>query len=64
MTENIFDDYLKSYVDNGIYIPDYINDFSHRLNAIKIYEIGIDYLRKGLVKYAKPILKTVNINIE
>lgn len=64
MTENIFVDYLKSYVDNGIDIPDYINDLSHRLNPIKIYEIGVDYLRKGLVEYAKPILKTVNISIE
>ena len=64
MTENIFVDYLESYVDNGIDIPDYINDLSYKLNPIKIYEIGIDYLRKGLVKYAKPILKTVNINIE
>lgn len=54
MTENIFVDYLKSYVDNGIDIPDYINDLSYKLNPIKIYEIGIDYLRKGLVKYAKP----------
>lgn len=66
MTETIFTDYIKSYIDNGITVPDYVKDVisSNNLDTIKIYNIGLDYLRKGLVHYAKPILKTLNINIE
>ena len=65
MTEDMFTSYIKSYVDNGIDIPNYINTLVDKmnLNPIKIYEIGISYLRKGLVEYAKPILKTVGVSI-
>ena len=65
MTEDTFTSYIKSYVDNGIDIPNYINTLVDKmnLNPIKIYEIGISYLRKGLVEYAKPILKTVSVSI-
>ena len=66
MTETIFTDYIKSYIDNGITVPDYVKDVinSNNLDTIKIYNIGLDYLRKGLVRYAEPILKTLNINVE
>ena len=65
MTENTFVSYIKSYVDNNISVPDYVKDVinSNNLNPIKIYEIGLDYLRKGLVRYAKPILKTVDVTL-
>ncbi len=65
MTENTFVDYIRSYVDNKVDIPSYVSDviLNHNLNPIKIYNIGLEYLRKGLDKYAKPILKTVNVNI-
>lgn len=65
MSEDMFTSYIKSYVDNGINIPNYINTLVDKmnLNPIKIYEIGISYLRKGLVEYAKPILKTVGVTI-
>ena len=65
MTENTFISYIKSYVDNNISIPDYVKDVinSNNLNPIKIYEIGLDYLRKGLVRYAEPILKTIGISL-
>lgn len=65
MSEDMFTSYIKSYVDNGIDIPNYINILVDKmnLNPIKIYEIGISYLRKGLVEYAKPILKTVGVSI-
>ena len=63
MTELTFTNYVKSYVDNHIDIPEYINEYvkSNNLNPVKIYEIGLGYLRKGLVHYAKPILKTVGV---
>lgn len=65
MTEVSFTNYIKSYVDNGITIPNYVSNViaKNELDPIKIYKIGLDYLRKGLDKYAKPILKTVNVNI-
>ena len=65
MTEDMFTSYIKSYVDNGIDIPHYINTLVDKmnLNPIKIYEIGLSYLRKGLVEYAKPILKTVGVSL-
>ena len=65
MTENTFVSYIKSYVDNNISVPDYVKDVinSNNLNPIKIYEIGLDYLRKGLVIYAEPILKTIGISL-
>ena len=65
MSEDMFTSYIKSCVDNGINIPNYINTLVDKmnLNPIKIYEIGISYLRKGLVEYAKPILKTVGVTI-
>lgn len=65
MTEVSFTNYIKSYVDNGITIPNYVSNViaTNELDPIKIYKIGLDYLRKGLDKYAKPILKTVNVNI-
>ena len=65
MSEDMFTSYIKSYVDNGIDIPNYINTLVDKmnLNPIKIYEIGISYLRKGLVEYVKPILKTVGVSI-
>ena len=61
----MFTSYIKSYVDNGIDIPNYINTLVDKmnLNPIKTYEIGLSYLRKGLVEYAKPILKTVGVSI-
>ena len=64
-TELMFTDYIKSYVDNGIQVPNYIKDVvkSSGLNPIEIYHIGCDYLRKGLVKYAKPILASVNVSL-
>lgn len=63
MTEDMFTSYIKSYVDNGIDIPNYINTLVDKmnLNPIKIYEIGLSYLRKCLDEYAKPILKTVGV---
>lgn len=65
MTENTFVSYIKSYVDNNISIPDYVKDVinSNNLNPIEIYKIGLDYLRKGLVIYAEPILKTIGISL-
>ena len=65
MTELTFTNYVKSYVDNHIDIPEYINEYvkSNNLNPIKIYEIGLDYLRKGLVRYTEPILKTVDVTL-
>ena len=65
MTENTFVSYIKSYVDNNISIPDYVKDVinSNNLNPIEIYKIGLDYLRKGLVRYAEPILKTIGISL-
>lgn len=65
MSEDMFTSYIKSYVDNGIDIPNYINTLVDKmnLNPIKIYEIGISYLRKGLVEYAEPILKAVGVSI-
>lgn len=65
MTEASFVKYIRSYVDNGITVPNYVSNVieTNGLNPITIYKIGLDYLRKGLVKYAKPILKTVNVNI-
>ena len=65
MTENIFVSYIKSYVDNNISVPDYVKDVinSNNLNPIEIYKIGLDYLRKGLVIYAEPILKTIGISL-
>lgn len=65
MTEVSFANYIKSYVDNGITVPNYVSNViaKNKLDPIKIYKIGLDYLRNGLVKYAKPILKTVNVNI-
>lgn len=65
MTEASFVKYIGSYVDNGITIPNYVSNViaTNELDPIKIYKIGLDYLRKGLDKYAKPILKTVNVNI-
>lgn len=65
MTENTFVSYIKSYVDNNISVPDYVKDVinSNNLNPIRIYEIGLDYLRKGLVIYAEPILKTIGISL-
>lgn len=65
MTENTFVSYIKSYVDNNISIPDYVKDVinSNNLNPIEIYKIGLDYLRKGLVSYAEPILKTIGISL-
>lgn len=65
MTENTFVSFIKSYVDNNISIPDYVKDVidSNNLNPIKIYEIGLEYLRKGLVIYAEPILKTIGISL-
>ena len=65
MTELTFTNYVKSYVDNHIDIPEYINEYvkSNNLNPVKIYEIGLDYLRRGLVHYAKPILKTVGVSL-
>ena len=61
MTETTFTDYIKSYVDNHIDVPTYVKDVikSSNLDPIKIYKIGLEYLRKGLVCYAEPILKTV-----
>lgn len=65
MTENTFVNYIKSYVDNNIDIPDYVKNVikSNNLNPIKIFEIGINYLNKGLVHYAEPILKTVDVSL-
>ena len=65
MTENTFVSYIKSYVDNNISVPDYVKDVinSNNLNPIEIYKIGLDYLRKGLVIYAEPILKTIGISL-
>lgn len=65
MSEDMFTSYIKSYVDNGIDIPNYINTLVDKmnLNPIKIYGIGISYLRKGLVEYAEPILKAVGVSI-
>lgn len=59
MTEVSFTNYIKSYVDNDITIPNYVSNViaETELNPIKIYNIGLEYLRKGLDKYAKPILK-------
>ena len=65
MTENTFVDYIKSYVDNNIDIPDYVKNVIHsnNLNPITIYKLGLDYLNKGLVHYAEPILKTVDVSL-
>lgn len=65
MTEKLFTDYIKSYVDNGIPVPDYIKSVicSNNLNPIEIYKIGLSYLRNGLVQYTKPILKTVDVSL-
>lgn len=65
MTENTFVSYIKSYVDNNISVPDYVKDVinSNNLNPIEICKIGLDYLRKGLVRYAEPILKTISISL-
>ena len=65
MTENTFVSYIKSYVNNNISVPDYVKDVinSNNLNPIEIYKIGLDYLRKGLVIYAEPILKTIGISL-
>lgn len=65
MTENIFVDYIKGYVDNNIDVPEYVKNVisSNNLNPITIYKIGLDYLRKGLVRYAEPILKTVGVSL-
>lgn len=65
MTENTFVNYIKSYVDNNIDIPDYVKNVikSNNLNPIKIFEIGVNYLNKGLVHYAEPILKTVGVSL-
>lgn len=65
MTEFAFVDYIKGYVDNNIDIPAYVKDVikSSNLDPIKIYKIGLEYLRKGLVCYAEPILKTVGVSI-
>ena len=65
MIEFAFVDYIKSYVDNNIDIPDYVKNVvkSNNLNPIKIFEIGISYLNKGLVHYAEPILKTVDVSL-
>ena len=65
MTENTFVNYIKSYVDNNIDIPDYVKNVIHsnNLNPITIYKLGLDYLNKGLVHYAEPILKTVDVSL-
>ena len=65
MTENTFVNYIKSYVDNNIDIPDYVKNVIHsnNLNPITIYKLGLDYLNKGLVHYAEPILRTVGVSL-
>lgn len=65
MTEVTFTNYIKSYVDNHIDVPTYVKDVikSSNIDPIKIYKIGLEYLRKGLVCYAEPILKTVGVSI-
>ena len=65
MTKIMFTDYIKGYIDNHIDIPDYVNNCIKNcgLDPIKIYHIGCDYLKQGLVKYAEPILKSVGVTL-
>lgn len=63
MNELTYINYLKSYVDNGIAVPEYIYDLSNKLNKINLYDEGIKYLRNGFSNYAKTILKSVGVSI-
>lgn len=63
MNEINYINHLKSYVDNGITVPDYIYKLSDKLDKLKIYNEGIKYLRNELNDYSKVILKSVGVSI-
>lgn len=63
MNESIYIHHLKSYVDNGIAVPDYIYNLSDKLDKLKIYNEGVKYLRNGSNDYSEVILKSVGVSI-
>lgn len=63
MNEHTYVTHLKSYVDNGIPVPNYINDLSDKLDKLKIYNEGILALRQGYNNYAKVILNSIGVNL-
>lgn len=63
MNEINYINHLKSYVDNGITVPDYIYKLSDKLDKLKIYNEGVKYLRNGSNDYSEVILKSVGVSI-